>query len=391
MKKIIALLLTAVLLSGLVGCGKETVQWDPTYKIPTSTQDTSPTDMQPQQLPMVCVSLPVVTQDYCADDGAVIYKHTNQNISLIVPDPEVADKVILDFLNRTDLQDTVDSVYSSATGAYTDAIMSKALPYWTQITYSPTRIDSGVLSLFGSFVQYSGGAHPMESAKTVNYDLVTGNTLSLTDILTENSDTDTLCLLVLKALESYQNEMSFTLYDGYEATVTELFKKPLEEITNWYLTSEGLSFAFSPYEIGAYTYGIIPASIPYADLTGILRDAYFPTERDITSGTVNAEIFDAEKLDNLTQFAEVVIDQAEQAILLTSGSMLYNVQIMTGHWNDGKTDFIIEHTVLRASSLTPGDGIMVQGDPGCICIQYTTAEGVKTAYPVITNDTITLQ
>lgn len=391
MKKIIALLLTAVLLSGLVGCGRETVQWDPTYKIPTNTQATFPTDIQPQQLPMVSVSLPVVTQDYSADNGTVIYSHTSQNISLIVPDPEVADKVILDFLNRTDMQETVDSFYASASGTYKDGVMAHYLPYWTQITYAPMRIDSGVLSLYGSYVQYSGGAHPMESAKSVTYDLLTGEALSLTDILTENTDADTLCQLVLKALDNYQKEMAATLYTDYEATVTELFNKPLAEITNWCLTGYGLSFHFSPYEIGAYTYGIIPAHISYEELTGILRDAYFPAERDIASGTVTGEIFDPEKLDNFTQFSEVVIDRDGQAILLSTDGMVYNVEIMTGTWNEGKTAFVTEHTVFRACSLTPGDAIMVQCDPDCIYIQYSTGNGTTTVFPTITDGVVTLK
>lgn len=388
MRRIISLLLTAVLLLGLAGCGRETVYWDPTYNISIPTQGTSPTETQPQQLPMVSVSMPVITQDYTTDDGAVVYRHTCQDISLIVPDPEVADKVILDFLNRTDMQATVDSVYTSAKA---DCKQANFQPYWTQITYAPSRLDSGVLSLYGSYVQYSGGAHPMESVKSVTYDLVTGETLSLTDILTENVDADTLCQLVLKALDNYQKEMSATLYSGYEATVTELFSKPLAEITNWCLTGNGLSFQFSPYEIGAYAYGIISAPIPYKDLVSILRDSYFPAERDTTSGTVNAEIFDIEKLDDFTQFTEVVIDRDGQAILLSNNGVVYDVVIMTGTWNEGKSAFVTEYTVLRASSLTPGDAIMVQGDPDCICIEYATNDGTTTVFPTITNGIITLQ
>lgn len=388
MKKIIALLLTAVLLSGLVGCGRETVQWDPTYNIPINTQATSPTNTQPQQLPMISVSLPVVTQDYTSDDGTVIYKHTSQNINLIVPDPEVADKVILDFLNRTDLQATVDSVYASAKA---DCEQANFNPYWTQITYSPMRLDSGVLSLYGSYVQYNGGAHPIESAKAVNYDLVTGQTLSLTDILTENVNADTICKLVLESLSNYKKETGSTLYTGYETTVTELFNKQMTEITNWCLATNGLCFAFSPYEIGPYASGTIIAKIPYENLTGILQDRYFPTERDSAFSTINAEIFNTKKLEEYSQFAEVVISKEEQAFLLSTDGMLYDIVIGSGSWNDEKTNFKIENYVFRSFSLTPGDGIMVQADPEQLCIIYTSASGSKIVFPMINDGVVTLK
>lgn len=394
MRKGFAILLAASLLAGQVGCSRNTVAQTTTVsagETTVTTETTIQSAVEVQQLPMVSVSLPVVTQDYSADDGKVIYKHTSQNISLIVPDPEVADKVILDFLNRTDLQSTVDTVYSSASDAYKDGIMSQHLPYWTQIIYTPMRIDNGVLSLHGSYVQYSGGAHPMKSTKSVTYDLITGETLSLSDILTENADGDTLCQLVCKALANYDKDTASSLYTGYETTVTELFSKPLTDITNWHFSEYGLCFTFSPYEIGPYSCDTIPALISYQDLTGILRDAYFPAERDIALGTVRAETFDTEKLEDFTQFAEVVIDREEQAILLSTDGMVYNIQIKIGSWNEGNTAFETEHTVFRACSLTPGDGIMVQGDPDSFCICFTNDHGTTTVFLTTDGGIITLK
>lgn len=391
MKKIIALLLAAIMLPGLVGCGRETVYWDPTYNIPTNTQASSPTNTQPRQLPMVSISMPVVTQDYTDDDGTVIYKHTSQNISLIVPDPEVADKVILDFLNRTDMQSSVDFVHSTASDTYKDGVMSHYLPYWTQITYAPVRIDSSVLSLYGSYVQYSGGAHPIESVKTANYDLITGNALFLTDILTEKANADTLSKLVSNALALYAKQNSITLYSGYEATVAELFSKPLDEITNWCLNTGGLCFAFSPYEIGPYSAGCILASISYDKLTGILQDRYFPNERDRAFSTLKAETFDTNKLEEYTQFAEIVISKDAPAFLLSTDGTLYDIIIGIGRWNDKNTEFQIDNFVFNSSSLTPGDGIMVQADPAHFCIYYRTSTGIKTVYPQINDGVVTLK
>lgn len=391
MKKTISLLLSAALLLGLVSCGRETVYWDPTYNISIPTQGTSPTETQPQQLPMVSVSMPVITQDYTADDGTVIYKHTSQNISLIIPDPEVADKVILDFLNRTDMQSSVDFVHSTASDTYKDGVMSHYLPYWTQITYAPVRIDSSVLSLYGSYVQYSGGAHPIESAKTASYDLITGEALSLTDILTEKADADTLSKLVSNALALYAKQNSVTLYTGYEATVKELFSKPLIEITNWCLNARGLCFAFSPYEIGPYSAGCILANIPYEDLTGILQDRYFPNERDSGFSTLNAEIFDTNKLEEYTQFAEIVISKDAPAFLLSTDGILYDIIIAIGSWDDGKEEFKVQNFVFNSFSLTPGDGIMVQAEPEQICIRYTTDKGIKIVYPQIIDGVVTLK
>ena len=63
---------------------------------------TQPEELPVAQAPMISVSVPITTETESAEDGTIIFKYSYQNISLILPDPDVADKIIIDFLNRID-------------------------------------------------------------------------------------------------------------------------------------------------------------------------------------------------------------------------------------------------------------------------------------------------
>lgn len=360
MKRLFALILAICLLCTLASCKTDPAAstGSTTTSPEASTQDINApeTDVTVQQQPMVAVAVPVVTESAAADDGTVLFNQTFQNISLIVPDPEVADKIIVDFLNRTDVNDDAEYIRSLSEEIYSDGI-TPYYPFWAQIAYDPMRIDRGVLSLYGSYATYTGGAHGLYNFKAVTYDLVTGEILSLRDILNETTTSDNICQLVLDSLTAQKEEER--LFEGFESTVTELFNNGFQQNTDWFFSNTGLCFFFSPYEIGPFSSGDIVAEIPYSKLTVILNDAYFPAERETALGTVQAEVFDETALDRFTQFAEVVLEEGSDKILLHTDKSVYDVRIETGTWSADGSIFTPSHTVLAAYSLTPGDAIMI--------------------------------
>ena len=362
MKNIAICVLCFLLITAMLGCNKQTNQEANTTENQASqpTLDTTVIGTATQK-PIVSISLPTVNQSQTASDGNVIFNYIYQNISLIVPDPEVANNVIVDFLNRIDqTADDAELILNAAKNDY--KIASDWSPYLCQITYEPMRIDYGVLSLHGSYIAYRGAAHPETVYKSICYDLTSGKALQLTDILAENADYNTLYQKTIDALKPQANIKY--LYEDYEATVKERFSNGATNESHWYLTENGLCFYFSPYEIAPYASGLITAEIPYNQLTGVLNDAYFPLEQEGAFGKIQSSAFDIKSAEQYTQFAEVVINQNSNKILLHTEHAAYHVKIESGSWNSSGTEFTPECTIFASYSLTPGDAIMLEADFG---------------------------
>lgn len=364
MKKYFAFLLVICLLYSLSGCNMNP---GPDNNLDPSTESSGSPSTDPSdptssgstvsQAPMVSVSVPVVTDPTLATDGTVVFNYTYQNISLIHPDPDVADKVIVDFLNR------IDSFSSSASDIEAAALSNyngtgSWNPYLCLTAYDPVRVDQGVLSLFGTHATYSGTLHPETEYVSVNYDLVSGEVLDLTDILAKTASADTLYKYVTDALSRLAEEKS--LRSNYRELVKPYFSGNLDRSTDWYFSQNGLCFFFQPYELAPYASGVIIAEIPYDLLAGTLDDAYFPAERDTASGTVYVQSFDNAEQSKFTQFADLVLDENGDNILLYTDSSVHSVFIEVGEWSASGAYYTAQHTIFAASGLTPGDAILVE-------------------------------
>lgn len=353
----------------------------------STTVTTAPTTEVFEQKPMIAVSLPVTEQTEYAEDGTMIFRYSFQNMSLIVSDPEVADKIIVDFLNRIDqTADEATQILTAAKNAYKDN--EQWIPYLCQITYNPVRIDTSVLSLMGNFTNYSGLPHPEKYYPSVNYDLLTGDVLCFDDIITDDSASDTIYQYVIEELNTQKEENA--LYEGFEDTVKDRFAHKTSDEDFWYFSQTGLCFYFWPYEIAPYASGIINAEIPYDKLSGVLNDAYFPSETECGSSEIIAATFSEEDLSRFTQFSEVVLDTSGNKILLYTEGAVNHIQIESGIWNAEGTQFFPEQTVFSAYRLTPGDAIMVESAmtntlPN-LRLSYNTASGTVINYITLSNN-----
>lgn len=364
MKPVISILLLLSILLAIAGCGKpqeSTVNTGNVQVQPGTTEASiEPTVLDvdaPLHIPMISVSMPVVLESESADDGTEIFRYVYQNMSLILPEPEIADKIIVDFLNRMDkTSNDAESIKAAAKADYNSENWS---PYLCQITYNPIRIDSGVLSLFGNYTRYSGAPHPESTDISVNYNLVTGAVIELDNIFTSDA-TDTLIDEIIQALNVQKVEKS--LFDGFENTVINRFKDDLAHEKNWYFSSTGLCFYFTAYDIAPYASGVIVAEVPYEKLAGLMDDAYFPAEPETVGGTLNAELFTVDQLDNYDVFSEVTVDKGAVKTLLHTDSSVYDVRIETGSWSANGEIFIPEHTVYAAYALSADAAIMVESE-----------------------------
>ena len=271
-------------------------------------------------------------------------------MSLVMQDPEIADKVIIDYLNRMDATRKVaEDAAQSAKNAYNGK--ANWTPYLYHVTYSPTRIDHGVLSFFGANVLYTGGFHPDRTCVSVSYDMMTGDVLTLASIMSASAKTDDFCQLVLEGLKEMR-EGDF-LFEDYETAVKQRFMTDTSRDEGFYFTQTGLCFYFSPYEIAPYSSGVISVEIPYEKLGGLIYDAYFPAERDRAQGSIRIAHFENVDLTAFSQIAEVIEDKDGKMYFGFTDESVQDVRIIV---SDTSGSF----TIFAAYELSPGDAFMIQ-------------------------------
>lgn len=352
-KKFLFILGLCVLLC-FSGCKSENAATASTAETPLEAETiTVSGDFTPTST--AAISLPVSQETTLSQDGAVLFVSTYQNVELVLPDPQVADAVVLDLLNRTDTADTAKDILAQAEEDYTpsDAWQS----YICRNMYTPTRLDGGVLSLFGQLTTFQGSAHAESVYGSVSYDLTTGEALALHNILLPHFDMDVLKDAIVDAIAKQEKEIF--LYTGYAEVVDARFAEDTLDDENWYFSQTGLCFYFSPYEIAPYSTGVVVAEVPYSKLTGILEDAYFPEEIPATKGAMVQEAFDAASQEQYESFWEITLEKGSQKILLHPDNTLCNIRLEVGS-NDG--EFIPEYTLFAANALGTQDAIVITYD-----------------------------
>ena len=386
MKRVLAILLSVTILL-LCGCVKQP-QTDITTTPTVPTQETTQETNKPtgntaiSQKAMYAISLPPVAESVKADDGTVIFNSAYQNISLTLPEQEVADNIIVDFLNRTDkLIQHAESTLTSAKQAYIPG--SEWSPYVLQLRYAPQRLDAGILSLYGEKTSYTGAAHASVFGESVTYDLLTGDVLSLDDIMLDNVTGDTLCKLVTNALNAQVAEEKLMLFTTFDETLKQLFRGNLAAYEDWCFTTKGLLFYFDPYEIAPFSTGIVSVEIQYCDLTGLLKDAYFPAEEDLTTGNLNVTALTAEQAEQYTQISEIILEEGTTQVLLYTDGAVSDIRITTD----------TDTTVFAAYTLTPGDAIMVESDlaSAALSVSYRTGNQYVTQSILTKDGVITIE
>lgn len=353
MKKQIGFILALSMAIALVGCTKAPANGPkPTETIaPTQTTATTPTAPSGPAETMIAVDVGVTTQDTTAENGTVLFQRTNQKMHLILNNAEVADKITKDFLNRLDIEQDAATVEAAAKAAYNGN--ANWMPYFYGFTYNPQRIDQKVLSFYGDKVKFTGAAHPERSRKGANYDLATGDVLTLASIMTTEATAEDFCKLVLDALAE-RAEGDF-LREGYAEDVKRRFTADPTQDENWYFTTSGLCFYFDPYEIAPYASGVITAVIPYEKLSALLQSDYLPAARVSATGKATISDFTPALAENFTHTAELVLDPEGKMYLVHAESTVQDIRITL---SDGDESY----TIFAANSLSSGEAIMVQAN-----------------------------
>lgn len=364
MKKILAAILTLTIISLCVGCGQnppEQTQASTTAPtIETQPEDTSaPTQPHIQyDIPFTALSCPAVTMDFTDDLGNVVLHYTCQNLELTTMDAQVANTILLDYLNLVDYESgTAEKVLRQAKEAADETGFT---PHTFSILYAPQRLDSEILSLYGTQIIDKNTTKHTTNQLSVTYDMITGRSLTLKDVLTPDFSADTLSQQIVASLANLSQEG--ILYSDYAYVISQMFSTNTP-VNTWYLSDIGLCFYFVPYEIAPYSAGTIIAQIPYQQLNGLLREQYFPAEQEELVGEIQVSHFHDADLNTINQFCEVILDSTAQEYLITAQGGVRNVRIQQGVRNSDGV-FIPHCTILAAATLTSTDGIVLQADIG---------------------------
>ena len=378
MKNILALLLGLVLTLALLFISFDVPFFDTPPSSPSESAGTEPTDPihtdptpGPTSVPgtdPVILDLPmsaIVLTDHAEqsrdENGTVYFSYAYPNVRLYLSDEVVSEAVTLDLLNR------IDSTRTQADAVRADAASTGTISGFYQLQYLPQRIDGAVLSLSGTMTSFSGGAHPGSTCTGVTYDLLTGNSLTLDDILTDDCTADVLCRMVVDALSSInQNDL---LYSDFSISVEERFSGYFLADDSWFLSREGLCFSFEPYEVGPYSSGIITAVIPYGQLPGYLEDAWFPVEQISAQGSLIIEDLSSSSLDPYASLAELNLDPNADALVIHTDGLVYDIII--------QTTLPSTRVLLAADQLTPGSAIVVRGGSSNLQILYTSGGEIQ--------------
>ena len=352
MKKLFCFLLVICFILSMTACrwNKKKPAAD-NHTNSTQSQNTTNESQNEIDTPLIAVSLPTQTQNEYHENGTVLFQYTFQHMSLVLHKPQVADKIILNFLNRVDSTTaSAESTKEMAKSAYSGE--QNWTPYLYHITYSPTRIDQKVLSLFGNNVVFSGAGHPERTCVSASYDLLTGDVLTLASIMTKDATVQQFCNLVISGL-SEMAEGDY-LYENYKSIVQQRFKQDASQDEAWYFTQTGLCFYFAPYEIAPYSSGVITVEIPFEKLKNLIHEDYLPSARTTPTGKISVTPFKNTDLNNLSHIAEIVMDENGEMYMLQTDGNVQDVRIVL-------YDKASNCNVFAAYSLNAGNGIMVQG------------------------------
>lgn len=125
-----------------------------------------------------------------------------------------------------------------------------------------------LLTIAENVYSYTGGAHGNYGTIYTSYNLVNLNKLTLKDILTQKG------INALGGLLDKNFRKANKVKPNDPLTEAGLFENHIKPNGNFFVTSKGLGFNYTPYEIGPYAMGEIEIFIPFKDLDVYLQISF---------------------------------------------------------------------------------------------------------------------
>lgn len=130
------------------------------------------------------------------------------------------------------------------------------------------RADSVVFSIHHYFTYFSGGAHGFYTHSGENFDVQTGEKLSVSDVIT---DMDKLGDIIEDKLVN-DTESMWIEQDVYRQHFSDL--KQNDGYFAWLIDYEGVSFFFNPEDIAPYAAGVYTVYLPFEEYPDLFVEKY---------------------------------------------------------------------------------------------------------------------
>ena len=353
MKKIISCMLAVCLLLCFSACKKAAPAGDAAAPTEGGAESTEPIVLD---VPFLAVGLPTIEEKVTAKDGAIIFMTSRPYMTLTINGQVTADLIINDFMNRvSNGMSDAEEREKAASESY-QLNSSNWTAHGIEMNCLPTRIDPNVLSIYGTIVSNAGSSHPEHACVSANYNLVSGDVLTLGSILTHEDKIPELRDLLISKLEAQAAEKF--LREEFQEDIRQRFANDISFDEDWYFSQEGLCFYFAPYQIAPYSSGVITAVIPYSELVGIIEEEFFPAESSFSNGNPTVLSFTPDAASYYEQTSELILDHEGQKFLIEADSCIQNIQIVKRAIMTDRND--IMQVCYTAYCLNPGNAIMVQ-------------------------------
>lgn len=219
------------------------------------------------------------------DKGAIIT--ANSATIHILDDGYENLKNALNEYNETNWQE-VYTVYLEHREYAKEDIFPDSAEFYISREINVTRADSRILSFINTESSYMGGAHGSYYENAEVYDVATGESLELADVVT---DYDRVFEYVINSLK--ENNEEGTFFAEFEDSIRQMFYEPDSEMASsleWNMNMEGITIRFSPYVIAPWAAGPFEVDLPFVGNEDLFNEEYFvTTERPIVKITPDKE------------------------------------------------------------------------------------------------------
>jgi inhibitor of cysteine peptidase len=263
---LLALMLTAVLLSGCALIGK--LSGTGPSEPPAQTGDSTPAETAGEASPSPSAAAsPVVQTTATVTTETYTYKSDYIDVSIETPVISGLSEDAVGHIN-TGYQDYRDSIESTVKQLEDESRQLTAdgysgEPYMLNVSYTVDYNKNGVLCITQSDYSYLGGAHGNEIRQSLLFDTATGSQLQLGDLMKDGSDFRSL----INGLIRSEIDERLKTGDLVELAVFE----DIGDTSEFYLTDEALVFYFQEYEYFPYAAGIQEFPITYETLADLLK------------------------------------------------------------------------------------------------------------------------
>lgn len=352
MKKCISWLLCAALLLLLCACAPEqnfpTETSAPTLAeetaLPAPTQEDRPSDL------VAVVLQPLLEDTYNKAGDTLVCTVQSQLPSVLTASDNAAGQKITAALTEffAEHEQAAENYRQSALTAEQEGGLYS--PYLYSVLLEPARVDSAVISMTGRLTTYSGGAHPNSVSLTCTFSAVTGEVVTLPDVLVKDTFSQ-FAALVCEKFEQLR-QTGVPLFEDYADTVTSQLYSTDE---NWYFGTDGMDFVFSPYALAPYSAGFLSLEIPYKELQGLLKEDYMPQPRYAGD---HADLRCIPPEDRAGSTVAVTIDEAAEPFAVETDTPISDVRLV--YYLPGFTEDYREEAVTAAvNRLLPEDLLVI--------------------------------